>query len=82
MQVEIAQLVQIRARLRGNSAALALVDRCLEFCFRSQVANDDPKRRLSEGEVHAFLGCMVRLRHERALMRDEAVGQVPPPPAS
>jgi hypothetical protein len=62
MHQEIAQLLAIRARAIGSPAALALVHACLEFCFRSEIANDDPRKSLTRREVDQFLTLMGRLK--------------------
>ncbi|HVI33744.1 hypothetical protein [Phenylobacterium sp.] len=61
MSKEIAELVKIRTRARDGTA-FAVVNACLEFCFRAEIANDDPRKTLLPGEVEQFRSLIGRLR--------------------
>lgn len=63
MGAEITELLRIRTRSRGGPAS-ALVNACLEFCFRAEIANDDPRKTLLPGEVEQFRSLIGRLRAE------------------
>lgn len=58
---EIAELLKIKMR-SGDGAAFALVNACVEFCFRAEIANDDPRKTLLPGEVEQFRSLIGRLR--------------------
>lgn len=61
MGSQIAELLTIRMRAR-EEAAFALVNACLEFCFRAEIANDDPRKTLLPAEVEHFRNLLGRLR--------------------
>lgn len=58
---EIAELLRIRMRSHG-APAFALANACLEFCFRAEIANDDPRKTLLPSEVEHFRNLLAGLR--------------------
>ncbi|HVI30648.1 hypothetical protein [Phenylobacterium sp.] len=64
MGKDIAELLAIRVRSGGRLATIALVDACLEFCFRAEIANDDPRKAILPGEVERFADLIGRLRRD------------------